>query len=291
MCRVCAGPLPRRANAHRHTPGRPQITYLDEYYLTGYEMELLRQASAELASAIPAGAMVVELGSGLVRVIVRPQPCRVVLRMNRGKKSRRGDQKKKMFPPLSLVFPPHPSSLAFPPDLSSYPPPSSLSSLTTAGSNLRKVCLLLQALEDQAKPVDYYALDLSQRELERTLAHVPDFQHVSCHGLLGTYDDGREWLKRPGVLERPKCILHIGSSIGASSSSSAYPLLTGGSQATSTATTPPTFSRAFPSSCAPSATLCSSASTRAATRTRSSAFPVLGPAGRLRCWGLTCYQT
>ncbi|KAM4058983.1 histidine-specific methyltransferase, SAM-dependent domain-containing protein [Hirsutella rhossiliensis] len=121
-----------------------EITYLDEYYLTNYEIELLKQSAAELASKIPAGAVVVELGSG----------------------------------------------------------------------NLRKVCLLLQALEDQAKPVDYYALDLSQRELERTLAHVPDFRHVACHGLLGTYDDGREWLKQPRILERPKCILHIGSSIG-----------------------------------------------------------------------------
>ncbi|OAQ87380.1 hypothetical protein VFPBJ_01420 [Purpureocillium lilacinum] len=120
------------------------ITYLDEYYLTNYEIELLKRSSAELASKIPAGSMVIELGSG----------------------------------------------------------------------NLRKVCLLLQAFEDQAKPIDYYALDLSQKELERTLAHVPAFQHVSCHGLLGTYDDGKEWLKQQELLRRPKCILHLGSSIG-----------------------------------------------------------------------------
>ncbi|PHH86795.1 hypothetical protein CDD83_9742 [Cordyceps sp. RAO-2017] len=120
------------------------ITYLDEYYLTNYEIELLKQSVAELAGKIPAGAMVVELGSG----------------------------------------------------------------------NLRKVCLLLQAFEALAKPIDYYALDLSQTELERTLAHVPAFEHVSCHGLLGTYDDGREWLTQPWALERPKCILQIGSSIG-----------------------------------------------------------------------------
>ncbi|PHH77447.1 hypothetical protein CDD82_3500 [Ophiocordyceps australis] len=80
--------------------------------------------------------------------------------------------------------------------------------------NLRKVCLLLQAFEDLAKRVDYYALDLSERELQRTLAHVPPFKSVSCHGLLGTYDDGREWLKQPAILTRSKCIIHLGSSIG-----------------------------------------------------------------------------
>ncbi|KAJ6444892.1 ADP-ribosylation factor family protein [Purpureocillium lavendulum] len=120
------------------------ITYLDEYYLTNYEIELLKRSSAELARKIPAGAMVIELGSG----------------------------------------------------------------------NLRKVCLLLQAFEDLAKPIDYFALDLSQNELERTLAHVPPFKHVACHGLLGTYDDGKEWLKQQELLRRPKCILHLGSSIG-----------------------------------------------------------------------------
>jgi L-histidine Nalpha-methyltransferase / hercynylcysteine S-oxide synthase len=78
------------------------------------------------------------------------------------------------------------------------------------------VCLLLQALEDAGKVIDYYALDLSPKELERTLAQVPLFKNVSCHGLLGTYDDGREWLKQPFILDRPKCILHLGSSIGIS---------------------------------------------------------------------------
>jgi uncharacterized SAM-dependent methyltransferase len=41
-----------------------QITYLDEYYLTNYEIELLKKSAAEIASKIPEGAMVVELGSG-----------------------------------------------------------------------------------------------------------------------------------------------------------------------------------------------------------------------------------
>ncbi|KAG8410100.1 Ergothioneine biosynthesis protein 1 [Metarhizium acridum] len=120
------------------------ITYLDEYYLTNYEIELLKKHSVEIAAKIPDGAMVIELGSG----------------------------------------------------------------------NLRKVCLLLQAFEDARKSIDYYALDLSKKELERTLSHVPDFKYVRYHGLLGTYDDGTVWLKQPFVVDRPKCIVHLGSSIG-----------------------------------------------------------------------------
>lgn len=80
--------------------------------------------------------------------------------------------------------------------------------------NLRKVNLLLQAIDDAGKDVDYYALDLSKGELERTLAQVPQYKHVRCHGLLGTYDDGREWLKEPASLGRQKCVMSLGSSIG-----------------------------------------------------------------------------
>lgn len=81
--------------------------------------------------------------------------------------------------------------------------------------NLRKIRLLLQALEDAGKHIDYFALDLSQTELDRTLAQVPRFQHVSCRGLLGTYDDGRDWLLEMGEDdERSRCIIQMGSSIG-----------------------------------------------------------------------------
>ncbi|EFX04429.1 duf323 domain containing protein [Grosmannia clavigera kw1407] len=86
--------------------------------------------------------------------------------------------------------------------------------LELGSGNLRKVSLLLRAFEAVGKKVEYYALDLSRRELERTLAQLPKFEHVTCHGLLGTYDDGREWLKSPSVLYRQKCILSLGSSIG-----------------------------------------------------------------------------
>ena len=43
-----------------------QITYLDEYYLTNAEIEVLRSYARNIAEAIPSGSMVVELGSGLV---------------------------------------------------------------------------------------------------------------------------------------------------------------------------------------------------------------------------------
>ncbi|KAK1962549.1 hypothetical protein LY78DRAFT_586434 [Colletotrichum sublineola] len=121
-----------------------EITYLDEYYLTNNEIEVLEKHSSEIAQNISPESMVIELGSG----------------------------------------------------------------------NLRKVCLLLQAFEDAGKTIDYYALDLSREELERTLAQVPKFRHVRCHGLLGTYDDGREWLKKSTNLARTKCILSLGSSLG-----------------------------------------------------------------------------
>ncbi|KAM0279842.1 hypothetical protein ACHAQH_004393 [Verticillium albo-atrum] len=92
--------------------------------------------------------------------------------------------------------------------------PSDSMVIELGSGNLRKVCLLLQAFEDAGKNIDYYALDLSREELERTLAQVPAFKHVKCHGLWGTYDDGREWLKSPSIALRSKCILSLGSSIG-----------------------------------------------------------------------------
>lgn len=74
--------------------------------------------------------------------------------------------------------------------------------------------ILLEALEADGKEIDYYALDVSLRELKRTLSAVPEYKHVKCHGLHGTYNDGLAWLKSMGIASRPKCILSLGSSIG-----------------------------------------------------------------------------
>ncbi|KAG9840946.1 hypothetical protein KCU98_g8950, partial [Aureobasidium melanogenum] len=92
---------------------------------------------------------------------------------------------------------------------------------------LRKIKILLDALEAQHKPVDYYALDLSRSELERTLLDISpsSFQYVKCHGLLGTYDDGLRWLQLESHATRPKCILSLGSTIGSSSGSEAADFL------------------------------------------------------------------
>ena len=83
-------------------------------------------------------------------------------------------------------------------------------------SNLRKVIILLNAIERSGKCVQYYALDLSIAELRRTLLAIPAgaFEHVRCYGLHGTYDDGLEWLKLKENASRPKCVMWLGSSIG-----------------------------------------------------------------------------
>ncbi|KAH7043215.1 C-type lectin protein [Macrophomina phaseolina] len=123
-----------------------QITYLDEYYLTNAEIEVLESYADQIAERIQSGSMVIELGSG----------------------------------------------------------------------NLRKVNILLQALERQEKNIEYFALDLDRPELQRTLAEVPsqNYNHVKCHGLHGTYDDGMVWMKSPEVASKPKTVLSLGSSIG-----------------------------------------------------------------------------
>ncbi|EHY59216.1 Ergothioneine biosynthesis protein 1 [Exophiala dermatitidis] len=81
---------------------------------------------------------------------------------------------------------------------------------------LRKIKILLEALEAIGKPVDYYALDLSRSELERTLQSVSpgSFKNVKWHGLLGTYDDGLRWLQRPENASSPRVVLSLGSTLG-----------------------------------------------------------------------------
>ena len=95
--------------------------------------------------------------------------------------------------------------------------------------NLRKITILLKALDNLGIELDYYALDLSYSELDRSLKQIsPDtFKHVCCRGLLGTYDDGRKWLRRPENLHRPKCILSLGSTIGSFTRPEAAKFLSG----------------------------------------------------------------
>ncbi|KAI9694075.1 MAG: hypothetical protein M1822_003346 [Bathelium mastoideum] len=126
-----------------------KITYLEEYYPTNAEIEVLTKYADQIAQRIPDGSMLVELGSG----------------------------------------------------------------------NLRKVNILLRALDRSGKKIDYYALDLDLQELKRTFAEVQSgsttaYTYVKLFGLHGTYDDGLEWLQRAENLARPKTLLWLGSSIG-----------------------------------------------------------------------------
>lgn len=64
--------------------------------------------------------------------------------------------------------------------------------------------------------MDYYALDLSLSELQRTFSEisVDDFAYVGFHGLHGTYDNALTWLSRPENRERPTGVMSLGSSLG-----------------------------------------------------------------------------
>ncbi|KAJ4352528.1 uncharacterized protein N0V89_007877 [Didymosphaeria variabile] len=94
--------------------------------------------------------------------------------------------------------------------------------------NLRKVNILLQAIERLGKDVEYYAVDLSLPELERTFAEIPtNYQHVKLKGLYGTYDHALEWLKSPKISAKPKFMLWLGSSLGNFNRADVPPFLSG----------------------------------------------------------------
>ena len=82
----------------------------------------------------------------------------------------------------------------------------------TSCSNLRKIKILLDAVDKAGKRVDYFALDLDESELQRTLSAIPSgtFKNVTCSGLHGTFDDGLQWLQRPENQARSKTVLFVG---------------------------------------------------------------------------------
>ncbi|KAI8883365.1 hypothetical protein K501DRAFT_249721 [Backusella circina FSU 941] len=82
-----------------------------------------------------------------------------------------------------------------------------------AGS-LRKTQVILQAIEKAKKDVSYYALDLDQCELERSLSFLGEFQYVKLVGLLGTYDQSVPWINREFSNNGQKVFMWLGSSIG-----------------------------------------------------------------------------
>ncbi|OJJ04304.1 hypothetical protein ASPVEDRAFT_135556 [Aspergillus versicolor CBS 583.65] len=94
--------------------------------------------------------------------------------------------------------------------------PSNAQLLELGSGNLRKIEILLREFERAGKPVDYYALDLSLSELERTFSNVclEEYTNVGFHGLHGTYDDAHTWLSDPKNRERPTVVMSMGSSLG-----------------------------------------------------------------------------
>lgn len=82
--------------------------------------------------------------------------------------------------------------------------------------NLRKIEILLKEFERARKHVDYFALDLSLPELQRTFSEVSteEYEHVGLHGLHGTYNDAITWLSIPDNRTRPTVVMSMGSSLG-----------------------------------------------------------------------------
>lgn len=120
-----------------------QITYLDEYYLTNAEMDILNTKADQIVKDVKDSSVVIELGAGA----------------------------------------------------------------------LRKTSIILDALERNKKDITYYALDLMLPELQKSLGSLGTYSNIKLKGLLGTYDQGLDFL---GKLSKhiPKMYLWLGSSIG-----------------------------------------------------------------------------
>lgn len=80
--------------------------------------------------------------------------------------------------------------------------------------DVRKIKPLLDWLEYLENRVWYFALDLSREELQRGMQMLmPQFKHVKCYGLWGTFDDGLSWLNAQPV-DRPRYFMSLGSIFG-----------------------------------------------------------------------------
>lgn len=77
--------------------------------------------------------------------------------------------------------------------------------------------------------MDYYALDLSLSELQRTFSELSTqvYEHVGFHGLHGTYDDAHAWISNPENRTRPTAVMSMGSSLGNFTRSGAAEFLSG----------------------------------------------------------------
>ncbi|KAG9303392.1 hypothetical protein G9A89_013718 [Geosiphon pyriformis] len=120
-----------------------EITYLEEYYLTNAEIDILTRKVDQIVEYVKNGSVIIELGAG----------------------------------------------------------------------SLRKTRLILNALARNKKEVTYYALDLIEDELKKSLSSLREISNVTLIGLLGTYEEGMKFVSKL-TPETPKTIMWLGSSIG-----------------------------------------------------------------------------
>src|SRR4051812_24171403 len=94
--------------------------------------------------------------------------------------------------------------------------------------SLRKTKLILDSLDKKKKNITYYALDLMEHELRKSLSSLGDYENIKLVGLWGTYEDGIKFFNSSSdndnrsdenssngnSSEISKVILWLGSSIG-----------------------------------------------------------------------------
>ncbi|KAK0666797.1 histidine-specific methyltransferase [Cercophora samala] len=84
--------------------------------------------------------------------------------------------------------------------------------------NMTKTAQFLSSLDKYIScPLIYYALDVDQAMLERSIVALrkrATFRHIQVRALLGTYDDGANWLASPEIAAYRRTFVFLGSSIG-----------------------------------------------------------------------------
>lgn len=101
----------------------------------------------------------------------------------------------------------------------------------TSRRNLVKTRILLSAFERQQRVVSYYALDISEGELSKGLHQLIEIfgqsTYVQVRGLLGSYEDGMQWLAGISCPTQVVTILWLGNSMANYSREDAAALLKG----------------------------------------------------------------
>ncbi|CAG8490925.1 27888_t:CDS:2 [Dentiscutata erythropus] len=90
---------------------------------------------------------------------------------------------------------------------------SNSSVIELGAGSLRKTRIILNNLEKKKKNITFYALDLMENELNKSLSSLGTFSHVKLVGLCGTYEDGIDYVATLSN-DKQKTIMWLGSSIG-----------------------------------------------------------------------------